>query len=87
MEKIPEKIDFSQESIKKKVVEYIAGHPFAWYPLTFGIVGLLAVFLNILGGVILYIAIGLCGVGVMGWLVKFLQRESVENRIITQLTD
>ena len=87
MERPPDKIDFSQGSIKKQVTEYIISHPFAWYPLTFGIVGLMAVFLNIFGGVLLYIAIGLCGVGIIGWLVKFLQRESAESRIINQLTE
>jgi Flp pilus assembly protein TadB len=78
-------IDFSQNAIKKEVTSRILQHPISIYAILFGGVGLFFWLINLFGGVILFVAIGVLAVGAIGFIVNYFRKDSIQMKYVTLL--
>jgi len=78
-------IDFSQNAIKNEVTSRILQHPISIYAILFGGVGLFFWLINLFGGVILFVAIGVLAVGAISFIVNYFRKDSIQMKYVTLL--
>lgn len=78
--------DLSEKNIKKNVVNTIVQHPITIMPLAIGLIGLYALFLDLISGSVIFgIILGACGFGLVSLVINFIRKGSFENRYINSL--
>ena len=78
-------IDFSQGAIKRQVASRILQHPLSILALLGGAVVLFYWFIGILGGGLLYVALGAIGFAALSYIVNYFRRGSIETRYLGHL--